>query len=349
MVSTRSQTAGQSPTRGSRSPTPEEAALIEERDQLRLKQARKDALLTEIALLKATIQQDRDTTTQNRLQGPIASQQPSETTTTGHLRNSHPLPKPKDPHTFEGRDRADFDRWSREVNRFFRLTPEAFTSETRKVDFAATYLGERQQEIWERHEDAVGRDNVTWELLRKIMLDSMGTEEERKQFAYDRLQRIKQGDQTPSELLDAMKKLWIEIQLKDVRMQLLQFKSALNDNIRWKIDLNQRVFTNLVDLEEVAMVAYRQETKRRQLSSTKQYNGQKRSHQSTPSSDYKTNNVSKKVHSREEHKTVVERFKRPTKPVECWGCGQPGHKKDMCPNPDLWETQGKEQAQVKSS
>jgi hypothetical protein len=265
-------------------------------------------------------------------------------------KSTYQLPKPKDPHTFEGKGRADFDEWERDLKRLFTLRPDAFQSDKEKVTYASFYLGKRQQDIWERRMEAEGPEGTTWNQFTTIMLDSMGSQAERAQRAHDILKDIKQGTQTPTQLLDNMKKHWEEINMAQESLQILSFVSALNQDIKWRLEVSQRKFDRLVDVEDAAMAAHRQTEHKRSREGNR---GTKRQHVPTQSESERHYSAQKRPFGYRGARTISYGPRTDSRDGdECYGCKQKGHIRANCTNQHLWspnDNWGKDKAPQKSS
>jgi len=257
------------------------------------------------------------------------------------------LPKPEPPHRFTGRNRADWDHWVRDVERFLIGAPNSFPTEHSKVVFGAQYLGITQRDRWDRSEAALGLEEVTWEALKENMLDSMGNAEERAEKAYERIKSAQQGRYTPTELLQYLKSLWADADVRDEPAQMRDFKAALAPNIKSRVNLGAKRYDTLVGLEEAANEAHRW---------LKRYNpdgSERRERRLSP--------VRTPKHVIVKAESAVVRGDRPTlnargswrrdqgnsqrpqagqkRDITCYGCGKPGHKRPDCPNKE--KEQGK--------
>ena len=73
--------------------------------------------------------------------------------------------------------------------------------------------------------------------MKNQMLDSMGSEEERRQRAYERLRMLVQGARTPTELMNEMKDCWEEFQEDNEVNKVITFVAALNRQMRDRMPL----------------------------------------------------------------------------------------------------------------
>ncbi|SMY28057.1 unnamed protein product [Zymoseptoria tritici ST99CH_1A5] len=145
-----------------------------------------------------------------------------------HTKTRDNLPKSKEPPVFEGKSRASYDNWVRALERAFRRHEGFAEREDRKVDFAADYIGKLQQDYWERHVDSLNdQSEPTWSIIKEVMLNSIGTETERREKAHEKLKKATLGNRTPEELLEELKTLWKELDKRDDGKKILRFYSAL--------------------------------------------------------------------------------------------------------------------------
>ncbi|SMQ52982.1 unnamed protein product [Zymoseptoria tritici ST99CH_3D7] len=89
------------------------------------------------------------------------------------------------------------------------------------------------------------------------MLNSIGTETERREKAHEKLKKATLGNRTPEELLEELKTLWKELDERDDGKKILGFYSALLWTLRNRLSNYPTALLNLVDAEERAKKAYR--------------------------------------------------------------------------------------------
>ncbi|KAI9693893.1 MAG: hypothetical protein M1822_003164 [Bathelium mastoideum] len=152
------------------------------------------------------------------------------------------LPKPEPPHVFKGRDRADFDHWVRDCESYFRKSRSDFPTEREKVDFAFQYVVYHKQTLWTLEVQGKRLVQVDyepdWEALKDSMLNSMGTPTQRKDKAHLKIKSIHQRPrQSPLELMAVFRPLWAELKRKDEEEMAREYKAALEDSLRTKMDL----------------------------------------------------------------------------------------------------------------
>jgi len=242
------------------------------------------------------------------------------------------LPKARDPHVFKGVDKGDYDQWARDLNRLFTRFTVAYPTGPDQCDYASQWLGKSQQDIWERNVRIIGPELVTWEVMKSIMLNSMGSPEERVQHAFDKLKKVKQGKFTPTETLNYMKTYWDEIGDVGQRTMIHDFIAALNPDVRDRVELSETPCTSLVEAEDRATRADRY---------LKEHGG-KRTAEDGPSRTHvgtKRQKGTQKATYEVSGEKGGEVLKPQAKgdPPTCYGCRKVGHKKPDCPEKHLWE------------
>lgn len=215
-------------------------------------QARVDALKAELRASKLEYELKAIQTTAARQIRPVESQTGLTAAVVGIQ-----LPKPNPPSKFESRNRTNWDNWARDCERFFRLSPQNFPSEVSKIVFATQYLGRLQMDRWERVEPTLTQDERNWATLKETMLDMMGNREERAQRAYEKIKKAYQGNKTPTEFLDYLRRLWDDAGEDRETHKMRDYRAALNYNIRNRLQLSARTFESLAELEEAANEAER--------------------------------------------------------------------------------------------
>lgn len=253
------------------------------------------------------------------------------------------LPRPEPPQQFKKKDRAEYNRWERDCEGYFKRAPLNFKREQQKVDFGAMYVSEPLKTLWRAHcseKSVLPGWFPTWVELKLVMLNSLGTPGERKQRAYEQLMKAKQlPTQSPTELLDYLRPFWEELGTEYTpQLQVLGYVSALRPEIREDVErLPIGMRSLLWQVEEQANIVYRRlnqrrtqkeaTTKTREFKHTNlnpQQEGQLRDHkrrkrgrptQSGPLKDEKSGSGPK------------------PKKVTCYNCGEPGHMSPDCTNP----------------
>ena len=223
-----------------------EVALEEQKLKLLELRARTLQAEQEVRRLEASAREDG-------AESPILGQ---DRTSTGAS-----LPKGREPPVFDGKSRANYDDWSRSLERQFRRHNGFARREDRIVDHASEYMGKLQQDHWERYVDQMGEEQPTWAIMKRVMLDSMGSEAERRQRAHDKLKTVTQGNRNPQELLEELKVLWQEVKEDREDQKILGFTSALTTGLRYRLSLHPTQATSLQEAEERANLAFRLEHK----------------------------------------------------------------------------------------
>lgn len=155
-----------------------------------------------------------------------------------HGSGSSSLPRPKDPTTYNKKDRSEYNRWERDCEGFFLRTPHSFATEERKVDFGVMYISETMKSLWRAHIDSMEDDCTqivpTWAMLKQVMLNALGTELERRQVAYEQLLKAKQRHgESPTDLLDYLRPIWEELgETLTKKGHLQAFITALRPDIQ---------------------------------------------------------------------------------------------------------------------
>lgn len=168
------------------------------------------------------------------------------------------------------------------------------------------------------------------------MLNTMGTPQERRQIAYNKARTSTQNLRTPSELLTEMKEYWDELDESDQSTMMMQFRSALDSRVVHRLDLSLTPFPNIDAMEEAANRHWRAIQKER--ADRKETKDNKRGRSDT-TADRDSSGKKTQSSARPFVQNVIRAVKDspgPERPLKCWGCQQPGHKKPDCPNKHLW-------------
>ena len=255
------------------------------------------------------------------------------------------LPKPDPPHRFIGKNRGDYDQWARDCERFFKGNPVAFQLEPVKVMFATRYLGKLQLERWERVEPTLAENERNWLKLKESMLNSMGNPDERAQIAYDKIKKAYQGTKTPTELLNYLRGLWEDAGEDREEVQIKDYRAALGDKIRDRLNLSAKKFKTLAEVEEASNEAERwfKNIEKSQI----RYNERKRS-RSNPNDDGKSGESQRGRSSNRGRGNFYGRSRGyrggrggrggrsqsnsgKSDKIVCYTCNEEGHKSPDCP------------------
>ncbi|KAB2099711.1 hypothetical protein AG0111_0g12049 [Alternaria gaisen] len=253
------------------------------------------------------------------------------------------LPRPEPPHVFKKKDRAEYNRWERDCEGYFKRSPLAFRTDQQKVDFGTMYISEPLKTLWKAHcteKSLVLRWFPTWLGLKMVMLDSLGTPGERKQMAYEQLQRARQlQNQSPTELLDYLRPLWEELGTEySPQLQLLSYMTALRPEIKEDIEkLPISMRNHLWQVEEQANIVYRRmHHKKHPKDPGPTSKEQKRQHgQPGPDGALREPRKPKPAKLAQSGQPKRKQFgsEPRTKKVTCYNCGEPGHMSPDCKNP----------------
>jgi len=266
--------------------------------------------------------------------GMMPARTPQQSATAG-------LPRPEPPEKFSKANRAQYNRWERDCESYFLRVPLGFETEAQKVDFGIRYISEPLKTLWSSYCEAERLKNFlwipTWADLKKVMLNSLGTPQERKQLAYDCLKRAQQRYyQSPTDLLDYMRPLWEELgSSRTPDVQVLEYTAALREDIRKSLLLLPPDRRNdLPQVEEHANLIYRQKNQNRDNKDKPTKNGDNQ-----PKKEAKERGGPRKPPiNRRKPKSGQNDAKRPktnhsgrdvTK-VTCYTCGETGHYSASC-------------------
>lgn len=255
------------------------------------------------------------------------------------------LPTPQAPHTFAKRTRVDFNCWKRDCERYFDLSPANFLQEYSKVDFGVQYVSETMKSLWQAYATDQRRQSASWEAswedMKAVMLGSLGTPSERRQRAYEALNRAQMlPHQSPTELLDYMRPYWEELgETHTPGLQVMGYIHALPEDIQKQLFMYpEERRTTLSQVEEIANTIHRQKSRSRPMKGDKAPKDREDSKKSskgeggsieTPkrTKEYGTGRNGPKRHKKTQDKSS-------SSSITCYGCGEVGHIKTRCPNPN---------------
>ena len=244
------------------------------------------------------------------------------------------LPRPEPPHLYQKSNRQDYNRWERDCESYHLRNPTEFSSEARKVDFGVDYISEVCKSIWENYAEEQRRLDSqwapTWANLKLKMLNALGSPDERRQNAYNAIKNCRQRKgQSPTELLNYLRPLWIEL-LTPPGLQVLEFTAALEKQIQSDLMLLPADRRNdLVLIEEQANTIYRRLGMDKKAAEQKD-NGKRpyNDHEGEASPPAK-----KGKPLREGSKTTQkakDKRKSDAKDIECYYCHKRGHYANEC-------------------
>jgi hypothetical protein len=206
------------------------------------------------------------------------------------------------------------------------------------------YISEPLKTLWRAHcaTEAMVLPGwaQTWSQLKAVMLNALGTPQERRKIAYEQIKNCKQlANQSPTELLDYLRPLWEELgNSVPPDLQVIQFTSALKPEIQADIErLPVLMRGTLPAVEEQANIIYRRinlhKAPKDPQTGTKP--AQRKESPKEPTGDRKN------PQSRKRRKNGPSGTKRPNKPegaekdrpTVCFNCGEPGHRSPECTNP----------------
>jgi len=248
------------------------------------------------------------------------------------------LPRPEPPHRYEKKNRADYNRWLRDNEDYHAKNPIYFQADAQKVAFGLQYTGESVRTLWETHVAQMRLHDPlwapTWHDLKEKMLGALGTPEERKQAAYDAIKGCRQKpSQSPTDLLNYIQPLWVEIgELSPYRM-VAEFTGALLEEVRRELrHLPQQSRLTLSQVEQEANRIYRdlvQDGTIKRGSGGSKRRSNTPTNTSPPTKDWKKAKGANKGPPKP--KVAHEQVDKPRGGIECYACGDPGHIAPRCP------------------
>ena len=270
------------------------------------------------------------------------------------------LPRPDPPEKYEKRDRAQYNRWERDCERYFDQTPQLFALDQQKIDFGERYVAEPLKSLWNawvrersapaaypRRFDFMGPTEVpfltsqpTWKEFKGIMLNALGSKMERRHVAHAALNRRRQKqDESPTELLDALRPLWEELQEEmSEGYKVLQYTSALRREIQ--DDLSRAKDEDKISLVQVEDLANRSWRRLQHHAPSKPPESKKstsRFHSNTTDEAGDAKNPKKQKKVRKGHlgpnrpdATRKDDASSTPSHIICYNCGEAGHKSNVC-------------------
>jgi hypothetical protein len=246
------------------------------------------------------------------------------------------LPRPEAPQHFAKHDRAEFNRWERDCEGFFTRSAAHFIKEQQKVDFGAMYISEPLKTLWRAHclvEEVADPGWIpTWIGLKVVMLNSLGTPQERRKLAYEQLKSCRQRvGQTPTELLDYLRPLWEELgSTITPELQVIEYTSALRLDIQKDLERLPAIMRCTIPMiEEQANIIYRRtpSTREQKDHSSKKSPNHTRAESDGSGGDAKPWRRAKRPRAgwngprRDRKNDARERYG----PITCYKCGELGH------------------------
>jgi hypothetical protein len=175
------------------------------------------------------------------------------------------LPKPRAPPIFNGASRREHTNWVRGCEDHLD-NPYLFPTEAPKVRFALQYLGSDQRDVWDRYVNSIDPIQPSWAGMKKRMLETLGTSQEREQKALAEIKDFHQGKKNPTEALNWLKLRWDDLpppanltrdEIDRDSRRINDYFLSLNEDLQTQLQLVPRVYTSLTDLEQQANINYR--------------------------------------------------------------------------------------------
>jgi len=254
------------------------------------------------------------------------------------------LPRPEPPHRYAKKDRADYNRWLRDNEDYHAKNPIHFKGDEQKLSFGLQYVSETLRTLWETYvvqrRLAEPHWSPSWEDLKEKMLGALGTPEERKQAAYDTIKACRQRPtQSPTDLLNYLQPLWVEIGESSPYRMLAEFTAALREDVRRELrHLPQQSKATLSQVEQEANRIHRDLV---QAGKVKSGPSKDKRRPPSPPEPGPANQAPKKPkkgsNGRPWSKTPRPGKEKPKGDVKCFACKQPGHLLPQCPDTEKKE------------
>jgi hypothetical protein len=253
---------------------------------------------------------------------------------------SSSLPRPEPPQTYAKRNRTEYNRWERDCEGYFTSSPINFRTEQQKVDFGVRYISEPLKTLWRAHcmteQLLIPLWMPTWLELKTVMLNSLGTPQERRQTAYEHLKNCHQRQgQSPTELLDYMRPLWEELGTAHTpELQVIEYTAALRPEIQkdlYLLPVERR--STLPQVEEQANVIHR---RRGPVRGQHPQGGKSKGTRPRGGSDGSEGERKPLKKARRPHPAhfAPKRYPKPhVDVITCFRCGAPGHRSYECTQP----------------
>jgi hypothetical protein len=206
------------------------------------------------------------------------------------------------------------------------------------------YISEPLKTLWRAHclveQTAFIAWIPTWASLKAVMLNSLGTPQERRKLAYEQLKSCRQRvGQSPTELLDYLRPLWEELgPTVTPELQVIEYTSALRMEIQRDLERLPVTMRNTIPMiEEQANIIHRRTAPARDQ---KDHSGRQKSNRPRTGSDGSEGDGKppKKSKRPRVHQSGPKRGKKTEssttpRPITCFNCGQSEHKSFDCTNP----------------
>lgn len=264
------------------------------------------------------------------------------------------LPRPEPPHRYEKKNRADYNQWLRDNEDYHTKNPTYFSEDKQKVSFALQYVTESLRTLWETwvSQEVILRPywTPTWDDLKEKMLGALGSLEERRQFAYDSIKAAKQrSHQSPTDLLNYLRPLWVEIGEVNPYRMVAEFTAALHEEVRRELrHLPPQNRQTLPQVEESTNRIYRELIAEGKLRKKSEKDSKRAT---TPPGSEKSQKGTKRArkdrHGKGSPKESHDSKGGPRFVPTCYACNKEGHIVKFCRNAEKKAAYIKEKEKVK--